>query len=245
MSRVKVLGGGLAAMLAAGMVLAAGASAGNPCKPNRGVSPCVFGIQTTPEGPPEPLRVGQTIQAEWWGRGSYFNAGRYSFLCHDVVFGGTVQSFLGGAPVFSTPATDFMGGGSGGACTSVSGDVQVSAPSADWTIQLSVKSTGASGYEIKDQLGTSDKKPVSFAAVYSEPGLPAVDCTWTAKHVKGTSSWVADEQIQGLTPAQAFKLDTEATNSPQCPASGKLETHWRFDAAPPAGGLLPVVLAIG
>jgi hypothetical protein len=246
MWRIKVLGAGLAAMLGMSVALSSVASASNPCKPVKGVSRCVFGIQSTPEGEPEPLHVGQTIQAEWWGRGSYFNAGRYSFLCHQVVFDGTVAAFSGGAPAFATPTTSFVGAGSGGACTSVTGDVQVSADSSHWLIQLSVnESTTTPGqFMIKDVLKTTTKEPIDFTAVYSEPGLPSVVCTWTAASVKGTSTWVAKEQLMGRTAAQAFRLDEEASNSPQCSKSGKLETSWRFSAAPPAGGLAPLVLAI-
>jgi hypothetical protein len=246
MWRVKVLGAGFAATLAMSMVLASGASASNPCKPVNSVSRCVFGIQTTPEGEPEPLHVGQAIQAEWWGRGSYFNAGRYSFLCHQVNFGGTVAKFSGGAPAFATPTTSFIGAGSGGACTSVSGTVNVSADSSHWTIQLSVnESTSMPGqFVINDVLKTTTKEPIHFTAVYSEEGASSVVCTWTAASVKGTSLWVPKEQIMGRTAAKAFGLDKEASNSPQCPTSGKLETSWRFTAAAPAGGLAPIVLAI-
>jgi hypothetical protein len=246
MWRVKVLGAGFAAMLALNAVLASGASASNPCKPVNGVSRCVFGIQSTPEGEPEPLQVGQAIQAEWWGRGSYFNAGRYSFLCHQVIFGGTVAKFPGGAPTFATPTTQFIGAGSGGACTSVAGTVQVSADSSHWTIQLSVnESTTMPGqFVITDLLRTTTKEPIHFTAVYSEEGASSVVCTWTAGSVKGTSPWVAKEQLMGRTAAGGFRLDKEASNSPQCPASGKLETSWRFAAAPPPGGLAPIVLAI-
>jgi hypothetical protein len=61
--------------------------------------------------------------------------------------------------------------------------------------------------------------------------------------VKGTSPWAQEQQIMGTTAAQAFRLD-EAASSSQCSKSGKLETSWRFSAAPPAGGLAPMVLAI-
>jgi hypothetical protein len=247
MWRVKAFGGGLAATLAMSVVLAAGASASNPCKPVKGVSPCVFGIQGAPEGEPEPLQVGQTIQAEWWGRGSYFSAGRYSFLCHQVIFGGTVAKFSGGAPAFATPTASFIGAGSGEACAGSLGTVQVSADSSHWTIQLSVKeSTTMPGqFVISDLLKTTTKEPIDITAVYDEEGFSAVVCTWTATHVKGSSLWVAGEQVMGRTAAQRFRLDEEASNSPQCPTSGKFETSWRFTAASPAGGLAPVVLAIG
>jgi hypothetical protein len=244
MSRVKVLGAGFAAVLAMSMVLASGASASNPCKPVKGVSRCVFGIQNTPAGEPEPLHVGQAIQAEWWGRGSYFNAGRESFLCHQVIFGGTVAKFSGGAPTFVTPTTSFVGSGSGGACISSMGTVQVGADSSHWTMQLSVNESTPGQFVITDLLKATTKEPINFTAVYSEESLPPVVCTWTAASVKGTSPWVAGQQIMGRTAAQAFRLDKEASNSPQCPKSGKLETSWRFAAAPPAGGLAPMVLAI-
>ncbi len=244
MWRVKVLGAGFAAMLAISLLLASAASAANPCKPVKGVARCVFGIQTTPGGEPEPLHIGQTIQQEWWGRGSYFDAGRYSFLCQHVAFEGTVASFVGGAPELATPTTSFVGRGSGGACTSVMGDVQVSADSSQWAIQLSVKEPTPGQFVISDRLNTPTKEPIAFTAVYSEDPLPPVTCTWTASGVKGTSPWVAGQQILGTTPAQAFKLDEGASNSPQCSTSGKLETSWRFSAAPPAGGLAPMVLAI-
>jgi hypothetical protein len=242
MSRVKVSAAGFSAMLAMSMILASGASAINPCKPVKGVSRCVFGTQTS--GEPEPLHVGQTIEQEWWGRGSYFNAGRYSFLCHQVNFGGTVASFPGGAPLFATPTTSFVGAGSGGACMSVMGNVQVSADSSHWAIQLSVNEVTPGQFVITDLLKTTTKEPIDFTAVYSEEPLPSVVCTWTAASVKGISPWVAGQQIMGSTPAQAFKLDKEASNSPQCTTSGKLETSWRFSADPPTGGLAPMVLAI-
>lgn len=244
MWRVKVLGAGFAAMLAMSLLLASAASATNPCKPVKGVSRCVFGTQTTPGGEPEPLHIGQTIQQEWWGRGSYFDAGRYSFLCQQVVFAGTVASFVGGAPELATPTTSFVGRGSGGACTSVMGDVQVSADSSHWAIQLAVSEPTPGQFVLSDRLKTTTKEPIDFTAVYSEDPLPPVACTWTTLGVKGTSPWVAGQQIMGTTPAQAFRLDEEASNSPQCSKSGKLETSWRFSAAPPAGGLAPMVLAI-
>jgi hypothetical protein len=246
MWRIKVLGAGLVSLLAISFVVASGAWATDPCKPVNGVSRCVFGIQSTPEGEPEPLGVGQAIQAEWWGRGSYFNAGRYSFLCHEVVFAGTVAKFSMGAPVFATPTTDFIGAGSGGACTTSMGTAQVSADSSHWMIGLSVKeSTTTPGqFVINDLLKTSTKEPVHFTALYSEEGVAPVTCTWSAASVKGSSLWVAKEQIMGRTAGRRFKLDTEASNSPQCPMSGKLETSWRFSAALPAGGLAPIVLAI-
>ncbi len=245
MGRVKIWGPWFAVMLAMSMMLAAGASASNPCKPVKGVSRCVFGIQTSAEGEPEPLHAGQAVQQEWWGRGSYFNAGRYSFLCHQVNFGGTVASLsAGGAPVFSTPTTSFMGAGTGGACTSVMGSVQVSADSSHWLIQLSVNESTPGQFLITDLLKTTTKEPIDFTAVYAEESAPPVVCTWTAASVKGTSAWVAGQQIMGRTSAGPFGLDKEASNSPQCSKSGKLETSWRFSAAPPAGGLSPLVLAI-
>ena len=67
----------------------------------------MFGIETTPGAEPEPLVAGQTVEAEWWGRGSYFNAGRYSFLCKDVVFNGSVAGFKAGGPLLSTPTALF------------------------------------------------------------------------------------------------------------------------------------------
>jgi hypothetical protein len=244
MWRVKVLGAGFAAMLAMSLLVASAASATNPCKPVKGVSRCVFGTQTTPGGEPEPLHIGQTIQQEWWGRGSYFDAGRYSFLCQKVVFGGTVASFVGGAPELATPTTSFVGRGSGEACTSVMGDVQVSADSSHWAIQLAVNEPTPGQFVISDRLKTTTKEPIDFTAVYSEDPLPPVTCTWTALGVKGSSPWVEGQQIMGTTPAKAFRLDEEASNSPQCSKSGKLETSWRFSAALPAGGLAPMVLAI-
>jgi hypothetical protein len=244
MWRVKILGAGLTAMVAMSLLIASAASATNPCKPVKGVSRCVFGTQTTPGGEPEPLHIGQTIQQEWWGRGSYFDAGRYSFLCQHVTFGGTVASFMGGAPELATPTTSFVGRGNGGACTSVMGDVQVSADSSQWAIQLAVNEPTPGQFVISDRLKTMTKEPIDFTAVYSEEPLPPVTCTWTTLNVRGTSPWVAGQQIMGTTPAQTFRLDEEASNSPQCSKSGKLETSWRFSATPPAGGLAPMVLAI-
>jgi hypothetical protein len=243
MWRVKVLGVGFAATLAMGSLLASAAPAANPCKPVRGVSRCVFGTQTSAGGEPEPLHTGQAIQQEWWGRGSYFDAGRYSFLCQKVIFSGTVASFVGGAPELATPTTSFVGRGSGGACTSVMGDVQLSADSSQWVIQLAVAEPTPGQFVISDRLKTTTKAPLRFTAVYSEDPLPAVTCTWTALSVRGTSPWVAGQQIMGTTPGQKFSLE-EASSSPQCSKSGKLETSWRFSAAPPAGGLAPMVLSI-
>jgi len=246
MWRIKVLGAGFVAMLALSIVPASGAFTHSPCKPVKGVSRCVFGIQSLPGGEPEPLAVGQAIAAEWWGRGSYFNAGRYSFLCHEVIFeGGTVAQFSGGAPVFAVPSATFVGY-TGGPCTSATGTVQVGADTPHWMIHLAVKeSTTMPGqFVISDVLKSTTKEPVRFTAVYSEVGVPPITCTWIAPSVKGASTWVANEQIIGMTAGQAFKLDKTASNSPQCTASGKFETNWRFSAASPAGGLLPVVLAI-
>jgi hypothetical protein len=243
MWRVKILAAGFAAMLALSLLLASAASATNPCKPVKGVSRCVFGTQTAPGAEPEPLHIGQTIQQEWWGRGSYFDAGRYSFLCQKVIFGGTVASFVGGAPELVTPTTSFVGRGTGGACTSVMGDVQVSADSSHWAIRLAVQEPAPGQFVISDRLKATTEEPIAFTAVYSEEPLAPVTCRWTALSVKGSSPWVAGQQIMGTTPSHTFKLDEEASD-PQCSKSGKLETSWRFSAAPPAGGLAPMVLAI-
>jgi hypothetical protein len=246
MRRIRVFGAGVAVMLTLSIVPASGAFTGSPCKPVKGVSRCVFGIQLTPGGEPEPLQVGQAIQAEWWGRGSYFNAGRYSFLCHEVIFtGATVAHFSGGAPVFAVPSATFVGY-TGSPCTTAMGTAQVSADASHWMMQLSVKESSSlpGQFVISDVLKTSTKEPVKFTAVYSEVGVPPTTCTWMAGSVKGTSMWAGNEQIMGMTAGQRFKLDKTASNSPQCPASGKFETNWRFSAASPAGGLLPLVLAI-
>lgn len=241
--RVKLSVAATAAVVAAGVIAAPNASANNPCKPVNGVSRCVFGIETTPGAEPEPIHAGQMVTAEWWGRGSYFNAGRYSFLCHDVVFDGSVAGFKAGAPILSTPSATFQGPASGGACTDVMGAAEVSADASGWRFRLSVKEQGAGQYLVTDLLqGTAG--PVRFTAVYTEPGIPTVTCTFQAKTVKGSWTWMPKEAIGGTTPAGHFKLDTEAANSPQCPAKGTLETSWRFFASPPAGGSLPLVLAI-
>ncbi|MHB8532124.1 MAG: hypothetical protein ACYDC2_05335 [Solirubrobacteraceae bacterium] len=98
--------------------------------------------------------------------------------------------------------------------------------------------------QITDQLKTATRAPVRFTAEYSEPGFSPILCTFQASSVKGTSAWAAREQIGGRSTATPFKLDTGASNSPQCPPAGTLETSWRFAASPPAGGSLPLVLAI-
>jgi len=245
MWRVKVVAGGFAAVLAMSLVLASGASATNPCKPVKGVSPCVFGIQTTPGAEPEPLHVGQDIQLRLWGRGIQFSAGVYSFVCHEALFGGTVASFSGGGPVFATPTNSFIGTGAGGACNSALGPALVTADSTDWTVQLSLKESMPGQITMSDVLKTSTKQPVTIASVYTEAAASPVNCTWIAGSVKGAAPWVADEQIGGETTAQNFKLDRSASNSPLCPPSGKMKTSWQFSAAPPAGGLAPLVAAIG
>ncbi len=235
---------GFVAVLALSIVPSSGAFTHSPCKPVRGVSRCVFGIQSTPGGEPQPLAVGQAIQAEWWGRGSYFNAGRYSFLCHEVIFGGgSVAQFSAGAPVFAVPSAAFVGY-AGSPCTSATGTVQVTADASHWMIHLAVKEPTPGQFVISDVLKTSTKEPVRFTAVYSEVGVPPITCTWIAGSAKGTSIWAANEQIMGMTKAQGFKLDTTASNSPQCTMSGKFETNWRFSAVSPAGVPQPVVLAI-
>ena len=244
MWRAKVLLSSVAAVVAIGIAGVAPASAANPCKPVNGASRCVFGIETTPGGEPEPLAAGQTVEAEWWGRGSYFNAGRYSFLCKDVVFNGSVAGFKGGGPLLSTPTAIFQGNSSGGACTDVMGAAQISADASGWQFSLSVKEQGAGQYLVTDKLASTTGAPLRFTAVYTEPGIPTVTCTFQAKTVKGTWTWAPKEAIGGTTPAAPFKLDTEASNSAQCPAKGTLETSWRFFASPPAGGSLPLVLAI-
>jgi hypothetical protein len=244
MSRAKVLLSSLAAVAAIGVASAPGASAGNPCKPVKGVSRCVFGIETTPGGEPEPIAVGQTVEAEWWGRGSYFNAGRYSFLCKDVVFNGSVAGFTGGAPLLSTPTATFQGTEAGAACRTVMGAAQISADASGWQFSLSVKEQGAGQYVVTDQLKPPTGSLLRFTAVYTEPGIPTVTCTFQAKSVKGTWAWAPKQAIGGTTPAAPFALDTEASNSAQCPAKGTLETSWRYFTSPPAGGSLPLVLAI-
>jgi hypothetical protein len=181
---------------------------------------------------------------EWWGRGSYFNAGRYSFLCHDVVFSGSVARYSGGVPVLATPTTTWEGAGSNGACTSSLGTVQVVAQSGTFSVQWGVLETTPGQFAIVDTLRAAPKALVSFTATYSEEGFAPVECTFSAGSVRGTSTWVAEEQIMGRTEAGRFHLNKEASNSSQCPASGKLETSWRFWAAPPAGGFVPIVLAI-
>jgi hypothetical protein len=242
--RAKVTFLGLATLAAIGIAGAPAATASNPCKPVNGASRCVFGIETTPGAEPEPLTAGQTVEAEWWGRGSYFNARRYSFLCKDVVFNGSVAGFSGGAPLLSTPTATFQGNGSGGACTTVMGAAQISADASGWQFRLSVKEQAPGQYLVSDQLRSTAAAPLRFTAVYTEPGIPTVTCTFRAKTVKGTWAWAPKEAIGGTTPNAPFQLDTEASNSPQCPANGTLETSWRFFAASPAGGLLPLVLAI-
>jgi hypothetical protein len=204
----------------------------------------VFGIETSPGAEPEPIAPGQTIEAEWWGRGSYFDAGRYSFLCKDVVFDGTVAGFKAGGPLLSTPTALFQGNESGGACRTVMAAAEVSADASGWQFRLSVREQAPGQYLVTDQLGSTSGTPLRFTAVYTEPGIPTVTCTFQAKGVKGTWAWVPHEAIGGSTPAAPFTLDTEASNSPQCPAKGTLETEWRFFASPPAGGFLPSVLAI-
>jgi len=241
-ARVSLLG--LAAVLAIGMAGAQSAAAANPCKPVKGVSRCVFGIQASPGAEPEPIVAGQTVEAEWWGRGSYFNAGRYSFLCKNVVFNGSVAGFKAGAPLLSTPTALFQGTESGGACRTVMAAAEVSADASGWQFRLSVKEPAPGQYVVTDRLASTGGKPLSFTAVYTEAGIPTVTCTFEAASVKGTWAWVPDEPVGGTSPAAPFKLDTEASNSPQCPAKGTLETSWRFFASPPAGGLLPIVLAI-
>ena len=131
----------------------------NPCKPVKGVSRCVFGIETTPGAEPEPIQAGQQIEAEWWGRGSYFDAGRYSFLCRDVVFNGSVAGFKGGAPLLSTPTANFQGTGAGGACNTVMGAAQISADASGWQFAFSFKETGAGQYLVTDQLETATEAP--------------------------------------------------------------------------------------
>ncbi len=244
MSRAKVLLSSLVAVVAIGIASAPSASAGNPCKPVKGVSRCVFGIETTPGAEPEPLAAGQTVEAEWWGRGSYFNAGRYSFLCKDVIFNGSVGGFNGGGLLLDTPTATFQGTEAGGVCRTVMGAAQISADASGWQFGLSVKETGPSQYLITDVLKSTSGSPVRFTAVYTEPGIPTVTCTFQAKSVKGTWAWAPKEAIGGTTPAGLFALDTEASNSAKCPAKGTLETSWRFFASPPAGGSLPLVLAI-
>ena len=244
MWRAKVLLCSLAAVVAIGIGGAQAASAGNPCKPVAGVSRCVFGIETSPGAEPEPISAGQTVEAEWWGRGSYFNAGRYSFLCKDVVFNGSVAGFKSGGPLFSTPTATFQGTEAGGVCRTVMGAAQISADASGWQFGLSVKEQGAGQYLVTDQLKSTTGSPIRFTAVYTEPGIPTITCTFQAKAVKGTWAWVPKEAIGGTTPAGPFTLDNEAGNSAQCPARGTLETSWRFFASPPAGGSLPLVLAI-
>jgi len=244
MLRAKICLTGSIAVLAAGVGAAGGAQAANPCKPVAGASRCVFGIETTPGAEPEPIAAGQTVEAEWWGRGSYFNAGRYSFLCKDVVFNGSVAGFKAGAPLFSTPTATFQGTESGGACRSVMGAASVSADTTGWQFRLSVTEQGAGSYLVSDQLSSTTGAPLRFTALYTEPGIPTITCTYQAKSVKGSWPWAPKEAVGGTSPNAPFKLDTEASNSPQCPAKGTLETSWRFFAAAPAGGLLPLVLAI-
>jgi hypothetical protein len=235
----------LAAALVVGLAGAQAASATNPCKAAKGgASRCVFGIETTPGAEPEPVAAGQAVEAEWWGRGSYFNAGRYSFLCKDVVFNGSVAGFKAGAPLFSTPTSAFQGTEAGGACRSVMGAANLSADTTGWQFRLSVTEQGAGSYLLSDQLSSTTGTPLRFTSVYTEPGIPTITCTYQAKSVKGTWQWAPKEAIGGTTPNAPFKLDTEASNSPQCPAKGTLETSWRFFASPPAGGSLPLVLAI-
>jgi hypothetical protein len=188
--------------------------------------------------------AGQTVEAEWWGRGSYFNAGRYSFLCKDVVFNGSVAGFKAGGPLLSTPTAMFQGNESGGACRTVMAAAEVSADASAWQFRLSVKEQAPGQYLVTDELASTNGTPLRFTSVYTEPGITTVTCTFRAKTVKGTWAWAPHEQIGGTTGAAPFKLDTEASNSPQCPAKGTLETSWRFFASPPAGGLLPLVLAI-
>jgi hypothetical protein len=241
MRLVKVALCVLAAFLAIGV---AGASASNACKPVNGVSRCVFGIETTPGAEPEPIQAGQPVQSEWWGRGSYFNAGRYSFLCRNVVFDGSVAGFMAGTPLFSASSADFQGVGAGGECNTITGTAHVSADTTNWQFRLGVTEQGAGQFLITDTLKTTTKAPLRFTAEYFEEGFAPIVCTFQAKSVKGTSTWAAHEQIGGRTAAAGFKLDTEADNSPQCSSSGKLETSWRFAASPPAGGFLPLVLAI-
>jgi hypothetical protein len=245
MWRAKIsLAGLAAAFLAIGIVGTQTATAAKPCKPVAGASRCVFGIEPTPGAEPEPITPGQTIEAEWWGRGSYFNAGRYSFLCKDVVFNGTVAGFKAGGPLLSTPTALFQGNESGGACRTVMAAAEVSADATNWQFRLSVNEPSPGQYIVGDELVSTNGTPLRFTSVYTEPGLPTLTCTWQAKSVKGSWTWAPNEQIGGTTPAAPFKLDTEASNSPQCPAKGTLETSWRFYASPPAGGMLPLVLAI-
>lgn len=245
MWHAKILLAATASVLAIGIAGAQSATAAGPCKPAKGsVSRCVFGIETTPGAEPEPLVAGQTVEAEWWGRGSYFNAGRYSFLCKDVVFNGSVAGFKAGGPLLSTPTALFGGNESGGACRTVMAAAEVSADAAAWQFRLSVNEQAPGQYLVTDELSSTNGTPLRFTSVYTEPGIPTVTCTFRAKTVKGTWAWAPHEQIGGTTGAAPFKLDTEASNSPQCPAKGTLETSWRFFASPPAGGLLPLVLAI-
>jgi hypothetical protein len=244
MLRMKVLLPGLAVVFTIGVAGAPPASATNPCKPTGGVSRCVFGIETTPGAELEPLHAGQTVEAEWWGRGSYFNAGRYSFLCKNVVFNGSVAGFTGGGLQLSTPTATFKGTEAGGACRTVMGAAQISADATGWQFSVSVKEQGAGQYLLTDLLKPAAGSQLRFTAVYTEPGLPTLTCTFQAKSVKGTWPWAPKERVAGSTPKGPFTLDTEASNSPQCPAKGTLETSWRFWASPPAGGSLPVLLAI-
>lgn len=245
MWHAKILLAATASVLAIGIAGAQSATAAGPCKPAKGgVSRCVFGIETTPGAEPEPLVAGQTVEAEWWGRGSYFNAGRYSFLCKDVVFNGSVAGFKAGGPLLSTPTAMFQGNESGGACRTVMAAAEVSADASAWQFRLSVKEQAPGQYLVTDELASTNGTPLRFTSVYTEPGITTVTCTFRAKTVKGTWAWAPHEQIGGTTGAAPFKLDTEASNSPQCPAKGTLETSWRFFASPPAGGLLPLVLAI-
>ena len=243
MSRATAASAGLAAAVSACLVLASGAAAAGPCAPVKGVSRCVFGTAGSAPGEPEPLRVGQAVQAEWWGRGSYFNAGRYSFLCHQVVFSGSVSRFAAGAPVFATPSVSFLGAAPGGACTSSIGAVQVSGQSQSWITTLSVKEPAPGQYQVTDSLRDATKTPLVISAHYDEEGVGPFTCTWSAATVSGRWTWVADEQIGGSTAHGPFKL-VPGSSGPLCPASGKLETLWRFSAAPPAGGFVPLVLAI-
>src|SRR5581483_7073380 len=144
----------------------------------------------------------------------------------------------------STPTALFQGTESGGACRTVMAAAEVSADASDWQFRLSVKEQAPGQYLVTEQLVSTAGSPLRFTAVYTEPGIPTVTCTFQAKTVKGSWAWVPNEPVGGTTDAAPFKLDTEASNSPQCPAMGTLETSWRFFASPPAGGLLPVVLAI-
>ena len=120
------------------------------------------------------------------GRGSYFDAGRYSFLCKDVVFDGSVAGFKAGGPLLSTPTALFQGNESGGACRTVIAAAEVSADTSGWQFRLSVKEPAPGQYLVTDP-GRLDLRDASaLHGCVHGAGNTTVTCNFQAKSVKGT-----------------------------------------------------------